>query len=560
MALTAKALLKQLDNLKDRFGGGEVRTKIDLIDRIARSRLGSAKEVIDFHDALCFLRAFPDDAELLARVEGTLGAFGARKDLARFRKELADTGIAGTEINYPFFWFTAAWLARHWPDQLSVDWKEFDRKERLEKILHLLVAYCETPALDEIGYSLREWIDHLKGPSETDAAFLIKRFGALKNDSFGTETVYEDIDVPLRLAPGPASPSRTHEKYAPATISYQTEPLSRARPKIVGDVKRPPEAVTVLPPREGQHLIDLARGAMVTRSRDLDVFVHGDKRDVRLIDCGEGLQFACFSAVPERRLLLEAVYGLLTIKNGIPAGYVLISSLFGSSAIAYNVFDTFRGADSARVYGRILSIAHNVFGADTFIVDPYQLGHNNPEGLHSGAWWFYYKLGFRPHDAGVRRVLKEELARKKANPRHRSTIATLQQLTAENMYFYLKKPRADVLGRFSVGNVGLAVSRYLSERFGADRERGLRTCARDAARLLGVRSLGPFSPGERLAWSRWSPLVLTLRNVKRWGPARKKSLVALIRAKGGVRESDFVTRFDGHRLLRKAILELAGDG
>ncbi len=557
MAHTAKALLKQLENLKDKFGGGESRSKIDLIDRIARSRLGSAKEVAGFHDALCFLRAFPDDEALLARVEGALGAFSERNDLRRFRKELVDTGIAGTEIFYPFFWFTAAWLAKHWPGQLFVDWQAFERKERLDKILHLLVAYCETPALDEIGYSLSEWIEHLKGPHETDAAFLIKRFGAFRSDSFGTETVYEDIDVPLRLAPGPTSPARTNEKYGPARIVYQTEPLSRARPKIADDVKRPPDSVTVLPPREGQKLIDLARAAMVTRSRDLDVFVHGDKSDVRLIDCGEGLQFACFSAVPERRLLLEAVYGMLTLKNGIPAGYVLVSSLFGSSAIAYNVFDTFRGADSAKVYGRILSIAHNIFGADTFIVDPYQLGHNNPEGLHSGAWWFYYKLGFRPHDAGVRRVLKGELAKKKADPRHRSTIATLQKLTAENMYFHLKKPRADVLGRFSVGNVGLAVSRYLSERFGADREGGLKICAREAAQLLGNRSLHRFSPGEGLAWTRWSPLVLALRNVKRWGAARKKSLVALIRAKGGVRESDFVTRFDEHKLLRKALLELA---
>ena len=557
MAKNVKALLKRLEILKDRFAEGESASKIGLIEEIAKNRLGSSKDLLRFHEVLCFLRAYPDDEELLGVVESVLHAFGARKDLHRFRKELTDTGMVGTDINYPFFWFTAAWLAKHWPDQLFVDWKEFKKKDRLDKILHLLVTYCETPALDEIGYTLREWIEHLKGPAETDAAFLIRRFGAFKSDSFGRETIYEDIDVPLRMAPGPGTPARTHEKYGPAKVVFQTEPLSRRRPSIRDDVKLPPRSVTLLSPREGQKLIDLARAAMVTRSRDLDVFVHGDKRDVRLIDCGGGLQFACFSSVPERRLMLEAVYGLLTLKNGIPAGNVLISSLFGSSAIAYNVFDTFRGADSAMVYGRILAISHRLFGADTFIVDPYQLGHNNPEGLHSGAWWFYYKLGFRPYDAEVRRVLKGELARKKADPRHRSTIATLQKLTAENMYFYLKKPRPDVLGRFSIGNVGLAVSRYLSDRFGADREGALRTCAREAAHLLGKVRLQRFSPGERLAWTRWSPLVMALPGVKRWGQAQRRSLVELIRAKGGVRESDFVNLFDRHKLLRKAILRLA---
>ena len=43
-----------------------------------------------------------------------------------------------------------------------------------------------------------------------------------------------------------------------------------------------------------------------------------------------------------------------------------------------------------------------LFGCDSFAIDPYQLGHHNAEGLSSGAWWFYYKLGFRPIDPAAR--------------------------------------------------------------------------------------------------------------------------------------------------------------
>src|SRR5439155_9308084 len=131
--------------------------------------------------------------------------------------------------------------------------------------------------------------------------------------------------------------------------------------------------------------------SMVTRSRDLDVFSWADERDVRLVDCGGGLQFACIGAVPERRLLLESVYGFLTLKNGVPIGYVLASALFGSSEVAYNVFETWRGAESAHVYGRVLAMLHTLFGSTTFGIDPYQMGHKNEEGQESGAWWFYYK-------------------------------------------------------------------------------------------------------------------------------------------------------------------------
>jgi len=143
---------------------------------------------------------------------------------------------------------------------------------------------------------------------------------------------------------------------------------------------------------------------MITRGRDLDAFEHAYDRDVRLVDCGQGLQFACFGVVPERRLLLEAVYGFLTLKNGVPIGYFLLGTLFRSSEVAFNVFETYRSAESGFIYSRALAMVRRLFGSDTFVVPPYQLGHNNPEALQSGAWWFYYKRGFRPHDPAVLRI------------------------------------------------------------------------------------------------------------------------------------------------------------
>ena len=67
---------------------------------------------------------------------------------------------------------------------------------------------------------------------------------------------------------------------------------------------------------------------------------------MRLVDFGDGLQFAMIGMQPERRLLFETVTGYLTLRNGVPIGYVLSSTLFGSAEIAYNVFETWRGAEA----------------------------------------------------------------------------------------------------------------------------------------------------------------------------------------------------------------------
>jgi hypothetical protein len=398
----------------------------------------------------------------------------------------------------------------------------------------------------------------MKSPAETDAAFVVNRIQELKLDTFTREYFYEHLKLPLIVTPGGEGPSRTRAKVRGAEVCYQSKPLNFQRPDLRAELQRPPLAVRPVSVGKGREIIDLAREAMVTRSRDLDLFAFGDPRDVRLIECGDGLQFAAIGALPERRLMFEALYGFLTLKNGVPVGYVLNSALFGSVEVAYNIFETYRGGEAGYMYGRLLAALRHLFAADTFTIYPYQLGGDgNQEGLESGAWWFYQKLGFRARDTGVLKLMRRELQRMRKTRGHRSSIATLEELAAENVYFDLKRPRDDVIGMLPLGEVGLQITDYLAQHFGSRRKQGDRVCAREAMRLLGVRDQTNWSTGEKLFWRRWSPLILILPGVERWTKAEKKELVAVVRAKGGRRESDFALRFDRHRKLRRAVTKLA---
>ncbi len=558
MLASATSVLTKLHKLKNQFGNGAGERKLDLLRRIETRSLPTADAVLRLHELLCFWRAYPDDAPLLRQVEMMLARFAARRDLRRLRRGLVDSGIEGTEIRYEFYAQMAAWLARRWPERLRIDWDEFKDPETLEKILNLLALYCETPGLDESDLGVRDWIDRLKGPGETDAAFVVDRMRDLEVDSFTREYLYEHLKIPMRIEAGPGGPSRTRAKLRGAKIFYQTGPLDFRRPDLRAELKRPPLSVRKVGARKGREIVELAREAMVTRSRDLDVFSFGDPRDVRLIDCGGGLQFAAFSAVPERRLMLEALYGFLILKNGVPVGYVLNSALFGSVEVAYNVFETYRGGEAGYMYGRLLASLYHLFDLDTFTIYPYQLGGDgNQEGLESGAWWFYQKLGFRARDTRVLKLMRRELGQMRKKPKYRSSIATLEELAAENVYLDLKRRRDDVIGMISLGGIGLQITDHLSRRFGSRRKSADEVCAREAMKLLGVRGRRGWSAGERLAWRRWSPLILILPGLERWTAAEKKALVAVVRAKGGLRESDFARLFDRHRKLRRALVRLS---
>jgi hypothetical protein len=549
--------LARLERARTQFGAGCGPAKLAHLVALEGARLESARAVLLLHEALVFLRAFPDDRAVLEQVERMLAGFQDRRDARRFRPELESSGVAGSEIRFSFFGPTASWLARRCPQELAIDWPEFQERDRLEARLELLVAWSETPAIDEGDLSLRDWIDRLKGPAETDGTFLVRRFEALDASKAVRTHFFEEMDVPFVVSAGPRTPSRTSSRHHRSRTVFQTAPLSRERPVLSREVLRPPRSIRAVSRAEGEELADLAREAMVTRSRDLDAFMHADPRDARIVDCGGGLEFACLGVLPERRLLLEAVYGFLTLQSGVPTGYVLASALFGSCEIAFNVFETFRGGPSARVYGRVLAMCRALFGADTFTIYPYQLGHENQEGLRSGAWWFYEKLGFRPRDAAARAAYRSELAALRRDPAHRSSLAALKELAAENMYWSLGAPREDVIGRFPLDRIGFAASDYLSSRFGSDRERGERVCADEVAGILGVRRWRQWPAGERQAFQRWAPLVRVLPGLEGWPRGDRAALARVVRAKGGRRESDFVLRLDRHRRLRNALRELA---
>ena len=549
-----RTALRHLVELRLQYGVDTGRRRLELLRLLDRRRLPSAREVQNLHELLCFLYAYPDNREVFLQVESMLQAFDRRSDLRRFRSELIDSGIAGTDVYYPFSASTAHWLVTRWGEKVTLDWETVDA-ERLDRHLSLLALYAESPGLDETPLSGRAWLDRLRGQT-TDAEFLVRRMASLPAGLFVRDRVFDELGLMMRLAPGSDTPDRTRARHQRSPLRFQTEPPRRGRPDLRAEVRRPPKSIRTVSLREADVLIDLARGSMAVRSRDLDAFMGASRKDVRLIDCGGGLELACLGVEPERRMLLEAVYGFLMLRNGVPIGYALASALLHSSEIAFNLFDTFRGAEAAHVYGRLLAILRVLFGTDAFTIYPYQLGYGNEEGIASGAWWFYYKLGFRPRDPGVLELTRRELARMRKRPRHRSSPATLRKLASRNLFLELGRPRRDVIGLIPLDGIGLAVTDYLVARFGWDRDRATRVCADEAAELLKSGSWRRFPRDERLAWERLSPLVLTLPGVERWPAADRLALAGVLRAKGGRCESDFVTLFDQHRRLRRALATL----
>ena len=56
------------------------------------------------------------------------------------------------------------------------------------------------------------------------------------------------------------------------------------------------------------------------------------------------------------------------------------------------------------------------------------------EGIESGAWWFYFKLGFRPRDPAIVALASRQTERMSRRASHRSGPRVLERLASRSTW------------------------------------------------------------------------------------------------------------------------------
>jgi hypothetical protein len=438
-----------------------------------------------------------------------LKAFRRRPDLRMHRDSLAASGIAGTDTPFRFFFPTAHWISRHWPGALVLD---RDDEEAIRDLIKVLPPLLEPSQTEWIATRQPKELDlapfeGLIPPGMTDADFVNGLIAGMPGDEFTREAFGDRLDLSYVLRAGRATPQRTTARLSTGdAIHYQQTGLRQGYPDLRLDVRRRPRRIRRLRGGKALEAIRLARISMITRERDLAAFQFANPGDVFLVDDGSGLAFAMMGVLPARRATLTTAYTALTLKNGVPIGYIQADVLGRHGALSFNTFEAFRGAEAAHVFARFIAASHRLFGCTTFSVEPYQLGVGNDEGIESGAWWFYQRLGFRPRTAAARRLAARELARRKARPRYRSSQATLRALARSHMLYSLDRSQAARLPRT---DEWLAASTQALRRFRCADPAERRAAAAAAAmrRLAGTKParLDPQARAMLASWAEAAP-------------------------------------------------------
>ena len=558
---TIQRLLERLDDAKRRFEKRDVEIVAATLKALARQKFRDAESLLQFHELLLFVRAYPANAGVLRQAEACLRSFPERiavlhaagEDLTPLAHPEA-SGIAGTSVTDTFSFPIVRWLVNGQPQRVRLYWDWFEDEQRLAQTWPRFMPLLEEDASVEANVPYTQWLSLAKG-AQKDLVWLISRFEALpllekaKTELFDSQKLYVEWTPPYRA-------TRTGMRLATRNVFFHRGALVQRRDVSLRQIlEAPPPAIKKLSSKQGAAILELARETSTVRYRELYGFTHGDPRRILQADLGRGVTLFVSGLPPGRRLPLHAYHAAMIFKNGIPVGYFEGLSLFERMESGFNFYYSFREGETAWIYARTLNVFRRLLGVTAFSLDPYQVGHENEEGIESGAFWFYRKLGFRPTQSRLEKLTLKEEEKIRSHDSYRTSARTLRLLAAGSMIWELDQTRRGDWDRFQVRNIGFQVQRHMAKHFQGDSGKMRRAALEKLNRLLGLRPQKGKSE-ESEAMAELAVAIALIPDLDRWNREEKDLLVRIVRAKISGDEGRYLKLQQRHKRLREAMIRL----
>jgi hypothetical protein len=503
-----------------------------------------AKALVEHHEDLLFIRAFPGDQKTLRMAKAALSRFGTvvAKLPRDQRAAFDDSGVNGSSTRHIFPLPIVKWLVDRAAAQVEIDWREYHEPHRLDSVLRAFLRISEREGFESGEFNTREWIRLAKqaGPS-SDLQWVVDALYAAFPNGQLADDFWAGAETPIVWNPVASkwSVTENHLRNRPVVLRRG---MRRPQGATTARIAKRLRGIELLKPSDAKRVIDVTRAALTARCREVHAITYPNQREVYWCDLGEGSALAVIGCRHEfRQPGLEANYGYLLLSNGTPIGYGGVTALYRQANTGINIFDPFRGGEAAFLWTEMLRAFHSLFGVKRFVINGYQFGEGNAEAIASGAYWFYYRLGFRPTSTKLQKIAENEARRMSKPGAERSSRSKLRDLARGDLVLDLPgfDPR-DAIDEDMVPRMGALMAQSLAAADTPSRAAAERQIARRVAELLGVADeLCQWTKKEREAFELLAPLVSAIDGVGNWSVADRRGLSAMMRAKGAPQERDF---------------------
>jgi hypothetical protein len=533
--------------------GGAERT--ELLRSASARPIRSAKALREWHELLLFVLGHPRDrvewelaTHALQQVAALVEAW--RANAPHLHEALLNSGVAGAPVEGNFSLTLVRWLLQRWPDAVTLMQVDAPLDE-VRDILRTLVLPVEQELVDwgfadadallasVFGAEEDRWLPGLialidaRSPDERLRAHLFARLRLYVRVDGAESTCHLAAAMQQTRAVNDA----TH--FHPTGMQRGAD--------VTALMALPPVRVQRLGAAASQHLIDSARTVLATMGRETDPVTYASA--VSLFDMGRGLTIALYALAPAYRLAFDSYVGFMAFRNGAPLAYGGAWTFPGRSKIGINIFPAQRGGESAWFFAQLLRLYHTEFDVDRFEAENYQLGYGNPEGLRSGAYWFYYRLGFRPMTAALQQLAAREFEQLTSRTAYEVPKAVLLELVEAGLEFALRDASGPVLDTAALTE---AVQQHIVRRYAGDRARAMASAMRRIRALLRDGNAARRAPGtaaEQQPLRLWALPLDLVSDLESWSSRERRQLALLLQAKGAPSETRHQQLLRTHRRL-----------
>jgi hypothetical protein len=555
-------LVEQLSLFKSEFSGAAARSVTSILGQLRRLIIRDAETLTRYHETLLFLRAYPQSGPIVTTVEAELRNFHRRVELLREQQiDLSHmehpelSGISGHSVSDLFSFDIVRWLVEKHSKEITVDWDWFDAENRLADAWPRFMPLMEEDTFVEANIPYQEWLKRARNGA-AEIQWLIARFEKLSVGEKEKAELYNAQQLYVRWTPTYRSTRTGLRSPDSQPIFYQRRPLiSRREVNLSAEVHRPVQNIELLSPKEGGRALDLARDASTVRYRELYGFTHGDPARVLRVALDRGLSLYIVGLPPERRLPLRAYHAAMIYRNSVPVGYFEGLSLCDRMEGGFNLYYTFREGETAWMYAQALKVMRYLTGVSAFSLDPYQIGYENKEGIESGAFWFYRKLGFRSTNAALIRLTASEEKKLAAKKNYRTSTRTLRQLAQAPMIFELDEGPHGDWDRFQIRTIGLRAQNKMAQDFKGDAVLMKSKAVELIERWLNFDS-SVLNKSQQPVFADFAIVLSLVSDLRRWSVQEKQHVISIIKAKAGVDERRYLREMQNHDKLRRALIKL----
>ena len=532
--------LAHLFAIRNRYDKQVASKKMSLLNELNRETHKSKKTVQSYYAILLFLIAHPDNKtvyrlaqQLLQQLELYITAN------EKIKRGLFNTGITGSTLCSAFSFEMVKWLRQTRPREIR--FSSFEAGDaQIQSILSAVMPKVESEIMQDANAEWKGWLKQSLKKGEDLLDQLISIFDSssirpeVKDELWNAIGINVEIDFVTQCC-------LPESLIAP----YYHRSLIRREIKKISPVTKP--CRVKLTNNEAAQIIDCSRMVLVRNLREIDPISFTAPNLISYYRLPGGIAIALMGMVTERRHPIDSYMGYMVFKNGLPVAYAGSWILFNSARIGLNVFPEYRGGESKYIFDQVLQLHAQVYHLKRFTVDPYQLGKENSDGIRSGAFWVYYKAGFRPIQMEQRELAAAEEQQIRSVTGYRSSAAVLKKLAGSRMELILQKNAV----RFDATDMSRAYAATLIKKYRANRILAEKETVKKLAKILNIKDYHEINLSFVL--KNWALLLLYYEKKLQQNSGLRIALKSILKLKASGAEEMYIKAMQQDQGLRKLV-------